>query len=907
MRQLANIVSSALLATGVLVSSTAAFASSQSGQITVVVKTADGNPAAGVVVKLSGRDLIGGERQGTTEADGMHRFNNLPPGAYKVTGELAMFQPAKAEGIVVAIGRTTLVNLTVTPVAPDGQVQEVVVEASKPVIDSERMASGASVSADFVENVPTGRTYQSIAQMVPGVSGGSNPNVMGGTSMSNQYLLDGINITDPVTNTFSANFNFDAIQEVEVITGGRDAEYGSAMGGVINIVTKSGSNEFEVDGAIHYDSSAMQIKGADEKGLNNRNTVGNVNVGGPIIEDTLWFYTSVEVPWSQRTLPAPDHPVFPDQGTNLHPTREFLGIFPLGKLTWQASESSTLKLIAQLDPARINNQLQDATTHPDAESKRTQGGYRFSLIDETYLTEGLFWKSSAAFFYSYLNNYPMSGNRNLAGHSNVDKGTNTINYENTYEDTRQRYQFGSSLEYSLDDFMGEHRIKAGVEVELANNHVLNTLNGGGSYEDKGLNPVDPASAWGAGLPYQYTKLINPQNTTIWSDTEGFYVQDVWKPLPGLTVRPGLRFDSARLRNYQNKVQIQINAVTPRIGIGWDPLEDGKTSLRVGYYQYADTGHLTLSDFAGGNSILTRTYDYNGVTEQYDQFLRESGGPSGAVGRDYLKDPWNQQRPRTHEIQVGISRELLKDVGFDATFTYRYAHNLWEDTETNLIWNAAGDQVIGYRDGQPHYIWSLEALPDAFSRYYGLSVSINRNFSDNLMMMVSYTWSKTQGTEPGEIGTAFDRPAMRAFEYGYLPQDLRHDLKIQSSYSLPFGIMLGATMTYNSGGPYNKYSYNAYFADYGDRWAPRGYMYTTDGKLKELRYPDLFMTDALVQWKLDEFIGEKVELSAQISNVFNTRTTITYETRDLQNSPSKFGDVTDKTSPFRAAVSARFRY
>ena len=161
----------------------------------------------------------------------------------------------------------------------------------------------------------------------------------------------------------------------------------------------------------------------------------------------------------------------------------------------------------------------------------------------------------------------------------------------------------------------------------------------------------------------------------------------------------------------------------------------------------------LSDFAGGKSPLTRNYNYNAVTGQYDSFQYESGGVSAAVAKDYLKDAWNQQRPRAHEFVVGASREVIRNLKVSADFTYRYMGNNWEDTESNVIWDSTGTKVLGFKDGKPHYIWSLGALKEAFIRYYGIQLVVEKKFSDNFEILGSYVYSRTQGTEPSAIGTA----------------------------------------------------------------------------------------------------------------------------------------------------------
>src|SRR5690606_30092032 len=142
------------------------------------------------------------------------------------------------------------------------------------------------------------------------------------------------------------------------------------------------------------------------------------------------------------------------------------------------------------------------------------------------------------------------------------------------------------------------------------NRVYDSLPGGGYYIDSG-DQVDPTVH---GPDDQFVQVIEPQVTTISGDHFSLYVQDVWKPFDNLTIRPGVRFDSARLRNYQDVTQVELNTYIPRIGVSWDPFSDHKTSIHGGYYQYVDTGFLTLSDFAGGKSALKRRFRFNPLTD-----------------------------------------------------------------------------------------------------------------------------------------------------------------------------------------------------------------------------------------------------------------------------------------------------
>lgn len=884
---------------------TAQGASTQTGQITVTVTNADGAAVAGAALELTGETMIGGARRANANDEGFWRYNGLPPGPYQIVVTHEGYRKFKRTDVIVRIGRTTAIMVVLPPVLGDDVEEIVVIGGTLPVIDAESVTMGNAISDTFAQGVPTGRSYQALAQLVPGVAGGDtdgNPNVFGSLDEGNQYLVDGVNITDPFTNTFSANFNFDSIQSLEVLTGGRDAEYGNAVGGVINIVTRSGSNEHHADASVYYKSDRLQLKEPGEEELTNSALQPNINVGGPIIKDRLWYYASVEVPFNRRTKPESEGgSVFPDRKGKGPATREFLGLYGLGKLTWQATPDQQFKLLVQGDPTRIKNIGQSQLRHPAAEILRYQGGYLASLASSRDLSINTIWDTQLAIKQSYLQNKPKQG-ADLSGHTNRETNTTTVNYINDREDTRRRLQFHTKLTHIVDDWFGEHQLKAGLDVSLMWFGITDKYTGGAYYDDDGLDPSDPMSASGVGFPYRKHVMIEAQDASFFSDIEGLFAQDVWKPTTWLTIRPGLRFDSARLRGHDGSTVVNTNCLSPRIGIAVDPFDDGKTKIRAGYYQYLDTGFIELAEFAAGKSLYEREYGYNVVTGEYDEYVGESGGEGGSEAKKYLQNPWNQRRPRTHELLFGVAREIAAGLAFSADFVYRKSVNMWEDDEKNIMWNDDGTQAIGFANGVRTDIWSLGAMRDAYIRYMGVQIQLNKSFSHKWEMMASYTWSRTEGTTLWTHSPSLDKPRQREFEFGYLPDDHTHNLKIYSTHKLPLGINVGTSVTFLSGGPYNRFHFNDFYGSYANLRAPRGYDIDENGVKKELRLPDRFWVDLRVIWNLEELIGQKLELVAQISNLFNSRTPTDLDERNNET----FGDVENRMVPFQAELGLRFR-
>jgi hypothetical protein len=176
------------------------------------------------------------------------------------------------------------------------------------------------LSAESQAKIATTRRYQDVVQQVPGVSGGSNPVMAGGSFRHNRYLVDGLDITDPVSNTFSANFNFDAIAQMDLLLLAVDAQYNS-LGGVINLVTKRGSDRFNVDASLFVNHQSLSVgsragsqifegrlRDQSDPPPPNASYQANLNIGGPIVKQKLWYYLSMQY-WYRLSSVVPGPPL----------------------------------------------------------------------------------------------------------------------------------------------------------------------------------------------------------------------------------------------------------------------------------------------------------------------------------------------------------------------------------------------------------------------------------------------------------------------------------------------------------------------------------------------------------------------------------------------------------------------
>ena len=229
-----------------------ALAQETTGTIKGRIADAQGLAVPGATVTVSGT-----QGTKTTVTDGEGRFNIpfLTPGAYNVRAELQGFKAVEQKDVAVGLGRTVEIPLRMEI---GGLTETVQVTATTPIVDSTTTTSGAVLDTRHMQRVPVGRRVSDTLYLAPGVSssgsaGTANPSISGGSGLDNQYVIDGVNVTNQgygALGSYSIVFGslgnatpFDFIKEVQVKTGGYEAEFGQSTGGVVNVVTKSGIND----------------------------------------------------------------------------------------------------------------------------------------------------------------------------------------------------------------------------------------------------------------------------------------------------------------------------------------------------------------------------------------------------------------------------------------------------------------------------------------------------------------------------------------------------------------------------------------------------------------------------------------------------------------------------------------
>jgi outer membrane receptor protein involved in Fe transport len=293
---LVMLVLSAALFTGVMAQT------STTGTIEGAVLDVNGAAVPGVTVTVTSPNLIT-PQTATTNDEGRFRILNLPPGRYTVAVAASQgFAEFRQENVEVNLSRTSSVEVRLQPVGTTASVT--VTDTAGATVDVASNTTGTNVSTDQFSNFPTQRTVQSIYTIAPtavrsGLRDASgrerDPSVAGSSGPENNYILDGINVTDPAFGGSGANLPFEFVQEVEIKTGAFGAEYGRATGGIFNVITKSGGNEFRGD-AFAYFTSKSFVRGTKNFPFTGSAANGfseidaGVDIGGPIKKDKVWFF-----------------------------------------------------------------------------------------------------------------------------------------------------------------------------------------------------------------------------------------------------------------------------------------------------------------------------------------------------------------------------------------------------------------------------------------------------------------------------------------------------------------------------------------------------------------------------------------------------------------------------------------
>ncbi|MFC6438999.1 TonB-dependent receptor [Bowmanella sp. JS7-9] len=870
---------------GAVIASTLGFSAAvmaDTGGLKVRITDANGNPVTNAKVMVSTPESLG-SKEATTDAEGFVRLVGLYPSAkYTLVVEGNGYQTLNVDQVKVVSDKTFSLNYVLN----SDQVEKIAVTGSRNYaqIDTTSSAVGVDITLDLTESLPTQRSYQSYLQIVPGVkpSPGNNPSSKSGVNYSdipdartgsagsssdNVYYIDGVNVTDNSSGTFGANFNSEIIQEQQVLTGGIPAKYAGGAGLVSRVITKSGSNDWH--GSVNYyfqnDSLVSDYKHEEqeEKTFSNYDTA--ITLGGPIIEDELWFFASYQVKNEQQDVPD-----IINGGVARSVERdEKLGF---AKITWQATDADLLTLTFFNDPTDISGTT-DPNTLNNRDTARKQGGNNFKL-DYSHTWDNLILNAGYNSHKSELSD--VAANRDTR--NNVAFLTGSPSKQDTQlggdgqdvERHRDKDGFYINAEYFMYTNYGDHTFEVGYEYEENLSSSFQTYTGDGAQYasvndgDAGITLGDYfGTGWTGSRSIsstdlariktaiqnsddaaRYTTLLDTNTDGSISDDElralqfsstagnptgdvnvyrivlenasdlrfkskghAFYLQDNWT-FENLTLTAGVRAEKwSHYASNGEKIFTFDWEYAPRLSVIYDLFGDGESKVWAFNGRYYDPIRTNMTSFAGNFSDTVRNEQ---VFVDGDWVTFRSRGAGDALFAPTTKTPY------TDEIMLGYAQTLGDNMTLSVTYTERETRDILEDYDLGLYAEGGDYAGTGFQlplhyfgfDEVPRTNYVIGTLEGGVRKYKGYEVTFRKLRSDNWQMLASFTHNDAEGNTNSDSNADFqgDWAALdpRApNQYGKQPGNIEDQFKIAGSYFFDNGIEVGAVYNWNSGVRYSE--------------------------------------------------------------------------------------------------------
>ena len=780
----------------------AAFAQETSGTLTGRLVDTQGLAVPGATVTVTGPQ---GSRSFVTDEQGRFSAPFLTPGTYDVRAELQGFKAVDVRGISVSIGQTTEINVKMEV---GGLTETVEVVSSAAIVDTTSTTVGTTLTSEMLQRVPVGRRFSDTLYLAPGVSssgsaGRANPSMSGGSGLDNQYVVDGVNVTNQgygALGSYSIVFGslgnatpFDFIKEVQVKTGGYEAEFGQSMGGVVNVVTKSGSNDLRGSAFGYAQPEALSaeyktfqsVEGTVNTVAQQRSDVG-VEIGGPILQNRLFFFAAINPAWETRTFIAPDDPT----GETFPAAR--LGEIDRERRTLSYSAKATYQIRPQhridasffgdpskgpMGPQRTSSLLGPVLANGQLEqfSELTKfGGHNQTVrydgvMSPTWLIEASFARADNTIEEVPLidewrvRDFTVSPTRITGGIGFFESGNDSLNNQWSIKST---------------NLLGTHQVKYGFGFEDVTFSQVNQRTG-----PTFTAPDGRTTATGA----QIDVISDPTFGQIFSviranfntarDTHqnywNFFVQDEWRAMDRLTVNAGLRYEQESLIGTITELHTLDGETldefplkgnwAPRIGVIYDVLGNGRSKLFANWGRFyarlpndiaaralsADEG-ISRADYF--DAALTRPIPNGvlagGVVEHYAL----SGSHASLIDPDAklsFKD----------EFVAGFEWEALADTNVGIRYIHRNIGRAIEDVASPPvvaydlgIEGAATTEYILTNPDEDFPTLAFDLLGASFEKpvhnYDAVEFTVDKRFAENWSMIGSYRWSRLHGTFEG---------------------------------------------------------------------------------------------------------------------------------------------------------------
>lgn len=798
------------------------FAQAGTGAIEGVVRDAQGGVLPGAMMTLHNQ-ATGVVRTTTSEHDGSYRFPALQPGRYTLRAELAGFVTEEVRDIVITIGLGLVRDFSL---GVQALAETVTVTGESPVVDTTKSEVSGVVTQRQIETLPiNSRQYLSLALLMPGTSLDATrsffPTVNVGGSMS--FNSTG-NVVDGTINSMAEdgeprqNLPQDAVEEFKVSNTQFKAEFGLATGGMVQVVTKSGSNVVHGSAFEYFRDKALNAKSLfeEEKPEFRRHQFGG-SLGGPILKDRMHFFgaverTDVEEFYTVNTgLPQFYSSV---EGTFLRPLTRNLYF---GRADWQISNSQNFFARWAQEQERSECNGCGGTTAGsagyDIEVPRRSLVLAHTWIRGTrQLNDLRFQLATAAYYIAPAGTkiFTKTGEFPAERMNRLSRGLNfpSLSWGSSFDELgpESRWQFKDTYAITF----ARHDLKLGFDFSYMPYEEENTGNVLGSYsfaEDQYFDPNDPDSVAALTGAATFSASLPPINTSHPTKYYVGFVQDDWKLRRNVTFNLGLRYE--RLYGSANEdldpsiFPIEIpyinvaergdkNNFGPRVGVAWDVYDDGETVARGGYGLYY--GHVRIL----GNLNEFRNYQRFTVNITNPAYPDPYGGRdpvefvvSGPANISVVANDYVQ--PYAHQFNAGVSHHLFGDYALHVDGVYIHTDHDRKTLDIN-----PRDPVTRQRPN-PAFARVDRNQSTGEMKYKGLYLKFEKRYSNRNQFLVTYTYTRS---EDNNLLNRYLDPFDLGLDWGPSGGERRHALVFSGSVLLPYDITLGAVWTARSQLPWS---------------------------------------------------------------------------------------------------------
>jgi len=944
------------VAAAVLLAPNAGWAQSSgsTGQIIGTATDADGGAMPGATITASNTET-GFSRTAITDTAGFFRLDLLPVGIYDVKATLDGFRAEIKRGARVGLGSSVRIDYFL---AESAISEEIVVTAEAPVIETTNPSVSASVGDRAIANLPLqGRDFTDFAILAPGAvaadetqGGGRGGINMGARGIQNSFNIDGSHSRSSFFGEERGGtrppftFSQAAIKEFQIIQSSYNLQF-NASGGVMNAITKSGTNDFRGEVFYYYrDDSFIEedALGFDSSAFDQKQY--GFALGGPIVKDKLHFFVSYDsqdyvTPYEARFRDFPDGRQgeweaitgldYDNETGEIEQTNDADVI--LLKLDWQLSDNHLLTL-------RDNYSTQEGEnlTSSYSNTGRSNNGFEENSFNSFVASLNSVLSENA--FNELIVQYASEERPRTANNMDLPE-TGIYGYKANWGQNQFLPNFLDEDRLQIIDnftyYLGEHTLKAGMNLDFVAFDDGFYRYGGGAYS---------YSEWDDFFndePYSYTQSFSDYDGAVKFDTDyyAFYLQDEWRTTPNFTLTYGLRYDlqahddpkeTNPLFPDTGQIPDDTNNWAPRVGFAWDLAGDGKQVLRGGAgYFYDNTPTLLDANAMLANGVrvirVSERCSYGGCPTYPDRW--GGLGDLDSVTPDiFVYDP-NFENPETLRISLGYEREVMTDFSLGVDLIYSETKNLERKFDQNI--GAATGELTDdgrpvyvpyyYQSNYPDFEQIMTFTSDAEAEYKAIVLKGRKRFSNGWMLDASYTWSEAEDNDSNErsvsSSSAYPEDQFNLNgDWGPSNFDVQHKFVMSGSYQLPWDMMVSGIIYIRSGFPYSAMDGRDHNNDGYSRneravieTSPGVFYHYTRNTFRQPYYRnmDLRLSKTFI-------FGRNLELEiiAEAFNVTNEENMYTDETElvnrygDIQDD---FGELTQAGDPRGYQLGLKFRF